>query len=526
MTTLPPNAMSNEDDLALYDGIVDIEDLSEAALNAAGVSGGAIHDADELAALGGDGSDTSVPTLGATPDTMMAGNGMADIAPLPLDDDDFTDTGSSSASSQPQDGKNHPANNSIDGQSFSEQGTSSNNDSEQGADVVSVSEQNTTQSDAVKNVSGDDYEHYKILPDASWPPPMYIKRNVNPDERYYMEHRWNSQWSFFDKKATENKNLYHRYQRIIGVGSVAVPVLVGINPVDNLARDLLYFLTVAISLSVAIAAAIENIYKYGDNWRSYRQAAEELKQEKSLYDARAGRYSTPAKPFTSFVERCEEIMAQQNGRWVQSVEKQQTQAAEQVQDILDEYQEDEANTPAGFKSAYAGTNAPSFTQQGAQYVAQVPAQQPAVPPQQPSATPAPAINAPTQPTVDNSANQVAATAAVVANTVSNVVEDAQDYDIPAEYADMVGDATSGAQDAVVGAQNYDIPAEYADMVGDATNGVQNAVVGAQNYDIPAEYADMVGGDVEDLAAIAGDAGAYDVSEYDVPIDDPDMADIG
>jgi hypothetical protein len=75
-------------------------------------------------------------------------------------------------------------------------------------------------------------------------------------------------------------------------------------------------------------------------------------------------------------------------------------------------------------------------------------------------------------------------------------------------------------------QDYDIPAEYADMVGDATSGAQDAVVGAQNYDIPAEYADMVGGDVEDLAAIAGDAGAYDVSEYDVPIDDPDMADIG
>jgi len=178
------------------------------------------------------------------------------------------------------------------------------------------------------------HEDYRLTPEAMWPPPVFIRKNIGPQERFYLEHRWYAQWSFFDKKASENKNKYLRLQVIIGVGSVTVPVLVGIRA-DGVYQEFLYLATVLISLSVAVAAAIENINKYGDNWRSYRQAAEDLKQEKSLYDVRSGRYADLPNPFVRFVERTEEIVAQQNGRWVQSVEKQQTQAAEQVDEILD-----------------------------------------------------------------------------------------------------------------------------------------------------------------------------------------------
>lgn len=188
--------------------------------------------------------------------------------------------------------------------------------------------------------SENNYEDYKLFPDASWPPPVFIRKNVGPHERFYIENRWHSQWSFFDKKASQNKRNYIRLQLIIGIGSVTVPVLVGIR-VEGYFREILYLSTVFISLAVAIAAAIENINKYGENWRSYRQAAEDLKQEKSLYDIRAGRYADIPAPFARFVERTEEIIAQQNGRWIQSTEKQQTQSAEQIQEILDSGESDD-----------------------------------------------------------------------------------------------------------------------------------------------------------------------------------------
>lgn len=194
----------------------------------------------------------------------------------------------------------------------------------------------TSSSKSASSVYGN-YEDYQLLPEAPWPPPIFIRKNVSPQERYYIEHRWYSQWSFFDKKATENKNRYYRTQIIVGVGSVTVPVLVGIRTNEATIDTFLYIATIIISLSVAISTAIESLYTYGDNWRSYRKATEDLNQEKSMYDVKAGRYENNAQPFIRFVERCEEIIAQQNGLWVQSQEKQAQRAAEQAEEFLDKY---------------------------------------------------------------------------------------------------------------------------------------------------------------------------------------------
>ena len=186
------------------------------------------------------------------------------------------------------------------------------------------------------------YEDFQIMPDSVWPTPIFIRKNIPPQERYYIQHRWNSQWSFFDKKATDNKKMYLRLQWIVGVGSVTVPVLVGIRDSNDTIQNGLYIATVIISLAVAIATAIENINSYGENWRSYRQAAEELHQEKALYDVHAGRYANNPEGFIRFVERCEEIIAQQNGRFIQSLEKSQTQAEQQTQESVETYVDEEA----------------------------------------------------------------------------------------------------------------------------------------------------------------------------------------
>ena len=207
------------------------------------------------------------------------------------------------------------------------------------AEVVKPMAENVT--DTMKSASPvaetfGNYEDYQLLPEAPWPPPIFVKQNISPQERYYIEHRWYSQWSFFDNKATQNKNRYYRTQLIVGLGSVTVPVLVGIRA-ENEAGIILYFVTVVISLAVAMSTAIESLYTFGDNWRSYRSAAEDLHQEKSLYDVKAGRYANNPTGFLRFVERCEEIIAQQNGRWIQSQEKSAEQTKELGEDFLETY---------------------------------------------------------------------------------------------------------------------------------------------------------------------------------------------
>jgi hypothetical protein len=163
-------------------------------------------------------------------------------------------------------------------------------------------------------------EEQKLL-ESTWPPPLYLPGSASLAEKYYMKHRYQGQWLWYDKKAAENKNKHQALQVLIGVGSVAVPVLLQLPEPWNKT-------SIVISLIVAAAASIENVKKYGDNWRSYRRAAENLSREKSMFDVGAGPYRNTKRPFARFVERCEEIIAQQNGQFYQR-DEQQTQTTSQ-----------------------------------------------------------------------------------------------------------------------------------------------------------------------------------------------------
>jgi hypothetical protein len=171
-------------------------------------------------------------------------------------------------------------------------------------------------------VSQPTEDEQKLL-ETTWPPPLYTPANAALAEKFYLKQRWQSQWLWYDKKASENKNKHQFLQVVIGVGSVTVPVLLGIEALRGYA--------VWVSLIVAAAASIENVKKYGDNWRSYRRAAENLSREKSLYDVNAGPYRTAKKPFARFVERCEEVIAQQNGQFYQRDDQSQTTQQTTVQ---------------------------------------------------------------------------------------------------------------------------------------------------------------------------------------------------
>jgi hypothetical protein len=160
---------------------------------------------------------------------------------------------------------------------------------------------------------------------GGWPPPLYLVPNASKSEVHYMKNRWQTQWLYYDKKASEHKRKHQALQVFIGVASVSVPVLL----TASTSYPVLTLIASIVSASVAAAAAIENVKKYGDNWRSFRQAAEDLAREKSMYDVVAGPYRASKRPFVRFVERCEDIMSQQNGQFHQRGEENQpqTQAA-------------------------------------------------------------------------------------------------------------------------------------------------------------------------------------------------------
>lgn len=200
-----------------------------------------------------------------------------------------------------------------------------------------------------------DLEEYQIEPNPSWPPPIFIRKKATPQERFYIENRWYSQWTYFDKRANENKTRYFIVQLFIGVGSVVVPSLVSLAAFaqGNIGQGL-DVATVFLSLSIAIAATLESLNQYGEFWRSYRQAAEELLAEKTYYDMRSGMYYKNSDPFSTFVQRCEEIMAKQNGRFIQSVERQQAEAEQQIDSILSDYRDDDNDTDRSTTTSATG----------------------------------------------------------------------------------------------------------------------------------------------------------------------------
>jgi hypothetical protein len=126
--------------------------------------------------------------------------------------------------------------------------------------------------------------------------------------RHYIETRWYPQWKYYDDRAIYNKRRYITLQLSIALGAVAVPIIIGISFVPT-------WIPALISAMVAAFTAVENVMKYGDNWRAYRSAAEGLNHEKVLYEAMSGSYSRTNAPFRMFVERCEDVIAEETGRY-------------------------------------------------------------------------------------------------------------------------------------------------------------------------------------------------------------------
>jgi hypothetical protein len=135
-----------------------------------------------------------------------------------------------------------------------------------------------------------------------------VDSDVARRERAYLQHRWEEQCRYYAEKADLNKVRHQRTQLFVAAGGVVVPVLLEVPTI----------IPAALSLLIAMATAIENVYKYGDNWRTFRQTLEALKRERALYDARTGPYDTdPRTAFKRFVERSEAIFAEETNRYFQ-----------------------------------------------------------------------------------------------------------------------------------------------------------------------------------------------------------------
>src|SRR6266568_1645958 len=82
--------------------------------------------------------------------------------------------------------------------------------------------------------------------------------------------QWQDQKNYYSRKVGSFKNRHLGLQLYIGIIAITVPILLGIPEISK-------YIPTILSGSIAIAAVIDNVNRYGENWRMFRTTLETLK---------------------------------------------------------------------------------------------------------------------------------------------------------------------------------------------------------------------------------------------------------
>lgn len=136
---------------------------------------------------------------------------------------------------------------------------------------------------------------------------------LSEEQKQHIKDRWLNYVVWWDSKASENKRKHYLLRSIVVVGGIIIPALIGTAATPNLSgiRDeyinVFQWSAFFLSLLVGIAAALEELRRYGEIWREKRAGAEVLKCEGWRYFQLIGKYKATChtdcyKEFASAVE--------------------------------------------------------------------------------------------------------------------------------------------------------------------------------------------------------------------------------
>jgi Protein of unknown function (DUF4231) len=135
-------------------------------------------------------------------------------------------------------------------------------------------------------------------------------------QKSYLRSRWLDQVLWMEGRATHNRNWHRRLRLTSIVLGVLVPVLVTLDGSDlsifNLSlKNNLKGPTIVLSSIIAISAAVEEFYQFGNRWYSYRKSSELLKTNGWQFFQKGGQYKSSKshqEAFPAFVEQIEAIV--------------------------------------------------------------------------------------------------------------------------------------------------------------------------------------------------------------------------
>jgi hypothetical protein len=147
---------------------------------------------------------------------------------------------------------------------------------------------------------------------------------LNDLQRRFIRSRWLDQVLWLDGRADHSRSRYYFLRLTSIIGGVTIPTLLAIylvNAVDPTWR----WVTLAISVLVALTASVEEFFHYGERWRHYRRMAEWLKIEGWKFFQMTEPYNvykSHTEAYTVFANQVEAILQQDVEGYVSGVVQQ------------------------------------------------------------------------------------------------------------------------------------------------------------------------------------------------------------
>lgn len=168
--------------------------------------------------------------------------------------------------------------------------------------------------------------------------PLIERLQLQPLQLEYLRRRWLEQLDWNDDKSTKLQGRYRVLRLTTIVGGVLVPALVGLNVTGPVSEGIRWTVF-ALGLVVALAAAIEGFYRYGDRWSHYRRATELMKSEGWQFlqlSGQYGAYQSHADAFPRFVSQVEALIQEDVDAYFTTVVAEQPQRPEPAQPQAEE----------------------------------------------------------------------------------------------------------------------------------------------------------------------------------------------
>lgn len=159
------------------------------------------------------------------------------------------------------------------------------------------------------------------------------KLDLDDSQNRFMRSRWLDQVLWMEGKAAKSQKPYYMLRLIVIIGGIIVPALVSLQ-FDPSVQIIIRWITFGLSLCVAISAAIEGFFHYGERWQHYRSTVELLKSEGWQFFQMSGNYrnyASHSKAYPEFAERVENILRQDVQVYIRDIAKEKENKGKSAQ---------------------------------------------------------------------------------------------------------------------------------------------------------------------------------------------------